>query len=109
VLNRKGDSAEFGRQRLFGTASYGIAIATLGFMTDRLNSLYIIFFAYAIFMGMLLLVLYLTPQKDFKIDHHDELITDNIDLDQFGRTSNEITTQIVDKNIMETTPPFMES
>ncbi|CAG8648641.1 4058_t:CDS:2, partial [Scutellospora calospora] len=110
ILNRKGDPTEFGRQRLFGTLSYGISGAILGFVVDRFKSLYVMFFSYGFFMGMFLLVLNLIPWRDFKIDHHDELITDNIDLDQFGRMSNESSTQIVDTKIMETTPPpFMES
>ncbi|CAG8856394.1 8906_t:CDS:2, partial [Gigaspora margarita] len=42
--------------------------------------------------------------------HHDELITDNIDLDQIGSTSNETLTQIVDANDMVTAPPsFMKA
>ncbi|RIB10251.1 hypothetical protein C2G38_2043636 [Gigaspora rosea] len=101
VLNHKGDSTEYGRQRLFGTLSYGILIATIGFLVDRFNSLYVMFFAFGFSMGLFLLVLYSTPDRDFKIDHHDELITDNIDLDQIGSTSNETLTQIVDSNDMD--------
>ncbi|RIB05994.1 major facilitator superfamily domain-containing protein [Gigaspora rosea] len=110
VLYRKGDSAEFGRQRLFGTISYGIFVATIGFLIDRFNSLYVMFFAFGFFMGLLILVLYSTPDRDFKIDHHDELITDNIDLDQIGSTSNETLTQIVDSDDMVAAPPsFMKA
>ncbi|CAG8732339.1 15800_t:CDS:2, partial [Gigaspora margarita] len=73
----------------------------------RFNSLYVMFFAFGFSMGLFLLVLYSTPDRDFKIDHHDELITDNIDLDQIGSTSNETLTQIVDSNDMITEPPSL--
>ncbi|CAG8739998.1 1751_t:CDS:2, partial [Racocetra persica] len=113
VLNRKGDSAEFGRQRLFGTLSCGISIAMLGFLIDRFKSFYAMFFTFGFFMGLFLLVIYLTPLGDFKADHHDELIEEDIEvvsLDQFGRTQNETPTQVVDTNIMETAPtPFMKA
>ncbi|CAG8545104.1 6367_t:CDS:2 [Dentiscutata erythropus] len=110
ILNRNGDITEFGRQRLYGTLSYGLSGAILGFLVDRFDSLYAMFFVFGFFMGMFLLVLQFIPWRDFKIDHHDELITDNIDLDQFGGMSNESSTQIVDTKIIETTPPpFMES
>ncbi|CAG8781112.1 20316_t:CDS:2 [Dentiscutata erythropus] len=82
----------------------------LGFIIDRFKSLYVMFFAFGFFMGFLILVLYLTPLGDFKIDHHDELVTDNIDLDQLGHTSNETLTQIEDTNVMVTEPTsFMEA
>ncbi|CAG8804021.1 6657_t:CDS:2, partial [Cetraspora pellucida] len=113
VLNRKGDFAEFGRQRLFGTISCGISIALLGFLIDRLNSLYVMFFTFGFFMGLFLLVIYLTPLGDFRIDHHDELIADDIEvlsLDQFEHTQNETPTQVADTIIMATAPtPFIKA
>ncbi|KAF0492987.1 MFS general substrate transporter [Gigaspora margarita] len=87
-----------------------LTMTTIGFLIDRFNSLYVMFFAFGFSMGLFLLVLYSTPDKDFKIDHHDELITDNIDLNQIGSTSNETLTQIVDSNDMVTEPPsFMKA
>ncbi|CAG8771812.1 4950_t:CDS:2, partial [Cetraspora pellucida] len=109
VLNRKGNSTEFGRQRLFGTISFGISIVMIGFIIDRLKTLYVMFFAFGIFMGLFLLVLFLTPARDFKVDHHEEPITEDIDLVQLGHTSNETSTQSVETNVMVTTPsPFMK-
>ncbi|CAG8640605.1 17667_t:CDS:2 [Racocetra fulgida] len=32
-------------------------------------------------MGIFLLVIYLTPLGDFKVDHHDELIAEDIEVD----------------------------
>ncbi|CAG8583398.1 13672_t:CDS:2 [Dentiscutata heterogama] len=82
----------------------------LGFIIDRFKSLYVMFFTFGFFMGLLILVLYLTPLGDFKIDHHDELVTDNIDLDQLGHTSNEALSQIEDTNVMVTKQtPFMKA
>ncbi|CAG8586414.1 5484_t:CDS:2, partial [Cetraspora pellucida] len=113
VLNREGDFAEYGRQRLFGTISCGISIAMLGFLIDRLNSLYVMFFTFGFFMGLFLLVIYLTPLGDFRIDHHDELIVDDIEvlsLDQFENTENKTPTQVADTIIMETAPtPFIKA
>ncbi|CAG8835063.1 34943_t:CDS:2, partial [Gigaspora margarita] len=91
---------------LFGTISCGVTLVALGFIIDRLNSLYVMFFVFGFFMGLFLLVLYLTPVGDFKIDHHDEIVIDDIDLVQFGRTSNEISTQIADPDDMVTAPPL---
>ncbi|CAG8467901.1 1611_t:CDS:2, partial [Dentiscutata erythropus] len=102
VLNHKGELAKFGRQRLFGTISCGVSVVVLGFIIDRLNSLYTMFFSFGFFMGLFLLVLCLTPVGDFKADHHEEQVTDDI---EFGRTSNEIPTQIVDTNVIVTAPP----
>ncbi|RIB15748.1 major facilitator superfamily domain-containing protein, partial [Gigaspora rosea] len=104
VLSRKEESTKFGRQRLFGTISWGITSAALGFIIDGLNSYYVLFFAFGFFIGLFLLVLYLIPVGDFKV-------ADDIDLVQLGSTSNEVSTQIVDVDDIITAPPppFMKA
>ncbi|CAG8811512.1 10068_t:CDS:2, partial [Gigaspora rosea] len=82
VLSRKEESTKFGRQRLFGTISCGITLAALGFIIDRLNSLYVMFFACRRYRSR-----------------------------QLGSTSNEVSTQIadVDDIITAPPPPFMKA
>ncbi|RUS21527.1 hypothetical protein BC937DRAFT_92403 [Endogone sp. FLAS-F59071] len=69
VLERIGNKAVYGQQRLFGTISCGLTGAIVGALIDTFHGVEISFFVYGVFISLFLILVSLIPASEFSPAH----------------------------------------